>query len=229
MGTRDAPREGMRSVLKRASIATSVVVGALALVPHAVDAEGCDAWDVEYVTAANLELRDTPMGEGDGFYRIGPGRAVIRYSTSGEDAKLVSYQMTERFVIESRTLFWTTRVTTDSFTRTAPDRCGVVANGVKAGPNLRWTTPLAGYRTDGTLVCDGSLCGKFGAPPAGRSELHIPPHPVAFAPFTFAADGKTFSMPNTQVSKTETPKQTAFIALSGREARRTCVAVPPCR
>jgi hypothetical protein len=218
----------MRSVLTRASVATSVVVGAVALVPHAVDAEVCDAWDVEYVTAANLELRDTPMGEGDGVYRIGPGRAVIRYSTSGEDAKLVSYQMTERFVIESRTLFWTTRVTTDSFTRTAPDRCGVVADGVKAGPMLRWTTPLAGYRTDGTLVCDGSLCGKFGAPPAGRSELHIPPHLVAFAPFKFSADGKTFSMPNTQVSKTETPKQTAFIALSGREARRTCVAVRRC-
>lgn len=218
----------MRPVLTRGLLTFAVAFGALALVPGKGAAEGCDSWESEYVTAANLELRDTPMGEGNGVYRIGPGRAVIRFEGQNGPAKLVSYEMREHFYIKSKTLLWTTHVTTDASTRTTPDACGVVAAGTMSDRTLRWTTPLRGYRTDGSLTCEGSLCGKFGAPPSGTSELHLPAHDVMFSPFTFSPDRKTFSMPNTEVSKSEMPKQTALIALSGREARRTCVPVRPC-
>jgi hypothetical protein len=195
-------------------------------------AQPCDAFDVEYSLAAKLQLTDTPSGAGDGIYNIGPGTVVLRFAnTNGQpsgDARMRSYFMKERFNIESHTVFWTTHVFTDSKTTATPDRCGDIARGELQKTTLRWLTPVSGYRTDGTIVCDGSLCGKFGAPPSGKSELHIEPHPVTFNPFEFAPDMKTFKMGTTLVSKTESPKQTAQIALGGRETRRTCVRVAPC-
>lgn len=196
--------------------------------------EACDAWDVEYTLAARLQLTDTPMGAGNGIYAIGPGTAVLRFTNvngapaPGGAVGMRSYAMREFFRIDSSALFWKTHVITDTKTTTAPDACGDVAKGKLEGANVRWLTSLTGYRTDGTLNCDGSLCGSFGAPPAGTSELHIPPHAVAFSPFRFAADMKTFTMASTFVSKTDSPKQTAYLALAGREARRTCVRVAPC-
>lgn len=190
-------------------------------------AEPCDTVDVEYLTAASLELRDTPQGAGNGFYRIGPGRAVVR--VAGNDARLIAYEMRESFVIDSKVIFWTTHVTNNTVTHTESDACGVVARGTLAERKLTWTSPLRGYRTDGTITCAGSLCGKFGAPPPGTSEIHLPPHDVAFSPWSFSADKKTFSMANTFVTKSEQPKQTAYIALAGREVRRSCANPKPCR
>ena len=87
---------------------------------------------------------------------------------------------------------------------------------------------LASVRTDGTLFCDGSFCGKLGARPPGRSVFAIPPHPVAFKSFQFSADMTTFTMASTFVSKTDMPKQTAHLAIAGRELRRTCVQKRGC-
>lgn len=192
----------------------------------------CAAWDVEYNLSARLELDDTPMGEGDGVYPIGPGHVVLRFEDKdgqpGGNVNMLSYAMREHFVIKSKTLFWTTTVTTDSRTRVTPDVCSSAAEGTFADHTLVWKTPVRGYRTDGTLECDGSLCGKFGAPPPGKTELHIGPGPVAFSRFEFAPDRATFTMAKTQVSKTEMPKQTGFVALAGREAKRTCVPTKPC-
>jgi hypothetical protein len=192
----------------------------------------CDAWDVEYTLAAKLQLSDTPMGAGNGIYAIGPGTTVLRYTNvQGQPGGLVrmrSYTLREKFEIESHAVFWTTHVLTDSRTTTTPDACGDVAKGQLEGRRIRWTTRVSGYRTDGTLNCDGSLCGKFGAPPGGTSELHIPPHAVAFSPFEVAPDLKTFSMPATFVSKTDDPKQTAHVTIWGRVVKRTCVRVTPC-
>lgn len=196
-------------------------------------AEPCEAWDVEYVLSAKLQLSDTTMGAGDGTYSIGPGSAVLRFANAngqaGGKVHLRSYAMREHFTIDSKVVFWTTHVLTDSKTTVGRDACGDMARGKLEDRTLRWLSPLSGYRTDGTLTCDGSLCGTFGAPPQGRSELHIPPHNVSFSPFQFSPDMKTFSMAKTFVTKTESPKQTAHIALAGREVRRTCVQdVPPC-
>ncbi len=194
--------------------------------------EGCNAWDVDYALAAKLQLSETPHGAGNGTYVIGPGSMTLRFENEngqpGGTVRMRAYAMRESFAIESHTAFWTTHLLTDSKTQVTPDACGDVAKGELGGGQLRWTTNLTGYRTDGTIDCDGSLCGSFGAPQAGKSALHLPPHNVSFSPFQFAPDMKTFSMPVTFVSKSENPKQTAQITLSGREARRTCVKVPPC-
>jgi hypothetical protein len=207
---------------------------AIGLAPDEVTSppQTCDATQVEYALAANLQLSDTPMGEGNGVYAVGPGRAVVRFDnrdgqpTGG--AKLLSYDMNEKFKIDSKTLFWKTHVTVDNRSRATPDRCGVAASGTMSGGTLTWSTPVNGYHTDGTISCDGSLCGKAGAPPSGSTPLHIGPGPVQFEPFVFAADQKTFTMASAYVGKTEMPKQTAHLTLSGREVSRRCVAVKPC-
>jgi hypothetical protein len=141
---------------------------------------------------------------------------------------MTAYEMRENFKIESTTLFWKTHVVTASKTTVGKDACGVAARGTLSGTTLQWTTPVQGYRTNGTLTCDGSLCGSFGAPPSGTSQLNVPPHNVQFNAFQFSPDMKTFTMGDTFVSKTTQPQQTAHITLSGRETRRACVPKPSC-
>jgi hypothetical protein len=213
-------------------LATACAVG-LAVAPVVASAQppACGAWEVEYTVSENLRLSDTPMGRGDGVYAVGPGRVVLRFDDRdgqpGGRVEMLSYEMREHFTIDSRTLFWNARVTTDALTRGTPDACGV-AEGVLQGTALGWTSPVRGYRTDGTITCEGVLCGKFGAPPPGRSELHIGPGPVSFSPFQLARDAKTFTMSETFVAKTDMPKQTAHVALAGREVRRACVPASSC-
>ena len=219
-------------------ISTSLVVGTVALLvaPKGVadEAQPC-SWQIEYALAAKLTLSDTPMGEGDGTYTIGPGTVVLRYDdrngAPGGGVQMASYAMRESFVVKSRTLFWSTTVVTSTNTATTPDQCGITARGAfdPATRNIKWKTPLHGYRTDGTLTCSGSMCGKFGAPPRGEMQLHIGPNEVQFGPFVLAADMKTFTMALTHVSKTSMPKQSAEVTLAGRETKRACVPVPPCR
>lgn len=195
-------------------------------------AEACDAWDVEYAVAAKLQLSNTVMGAGDGIFPVGPGALVVRFMNvngqPGGATRMRSYAMRERFQVDSTALFWTTHVLIDTKTVTTPDACGDVAKGQLEGGTVRWQTPMSGSRTDGTLTCDGTLCGNFGAPPSGKSEFHLPPHAVASGPFVFAADMKTFSMPSTLVSKAESPRQNTHVTLAGREVRRTCVRVAAC-
>jgi len=211
-----------------AGIAIALAIGvAAAPTAFAQEPASCEAWEVEYTLAANLVLSDTPLGQGDGSYAVGPGRVVLRFEDRegqpGGAATMSAYEMREYFTVKSKTFGFTTTVVTEDHTRATPDASGVAARGRLEGARLEWSTPVAGYRTDGTLTCDGSLCGKFGAPPPGRSELHIGPGPVQFQGFRFAKDLKTFMMPSTFVAKTDTPKQTAHIAVSGRESRRSCV------
>jgi hypothetical protein len=201
---------------------------AIALAPAAqAQPSTCAGWEVEYALSANLRLSETPLGQGDGVYPIGPGRAVLRFDDrDGEPAGRVivaSYEIDEHFTVRSKALFWTTTVITDAETRATPDASGGVAEGALAGSTIAWATPFRGYRTDGTLSCEGALCGKFGAPPPGRSKLQIGPLPVEFRPFELASDRKTFTMPYTFVVKTDMPMQTAHVALAGREVRRACV------
>jgi hypothetical protein len=219
----------------------ALVVGSVAIVgaivaPVVADAQGpasCD-WEVEYAVAANLKLTDTPMGEGDGVYPIGPGKVLLRWQNQngqpGGEVKMLEYRMREYFTIKSRTLFWTTTVVTDTNTAATPNVCSIAADGAFDGAarTIKWRTPVRGYRTDGTLTCEGSLCGKFGAPPPGQSPLHIGPSDIWFKPFVFGSDLKTFTMATTHVSKTDMPKQSGEVALAGREVRRACVPVAQC-
>jgi hypothetical protein len=206
-------------------------IGALvALSPRteAADAPACDALEVEYALTGTLILSDTPSGKGDGSYRVGPGTAIVRFALDrggmAGPAKLVAYEMVERFRIDASVVFLSTHVTTAAKTTVGRDACGVVAHGNLSGNKLELTTPLRSSRTDGTVSCEGSLCGKLGAPPPGTSALHIPPHDVHFEPWVFGPDLKTFTMAETWSARSEAPKQTSHITLSGRELRRECVS-----
>ncbi len=223
-----------RSRRRAVGTVTALLLGA-ALAPTA-DAQPtttCAGWEIEYALSANLQLSDTPMGQGDGVYPIGPGRVVLRFEDrEGKPAGAVamaSYDMREHFTVTSKALLWTTTVVTDTQTRATPDPCGIAARGALSRTTLSWSTPVTGYRTDGTLTCEGMLCGKFGAPPPGRSELHIGPGPVRFRAFELSKDLSTFTMQSTYVAKTDMPRQTAHVALAGREVRRSCVPPPSCR
>jgi len=193
----------------------------------------CDAWRIEYATNVNLKMSDTPMGAGDGVYKAGTGSLVLRFENQngqpGGHVDMLQYRTREAFTVVSKALFWTTKVKTRTTTRATPNACGVVASGTLQENALNWSSPVRGCRTDGTLECEGSLCGKFGAPPAGVSDLHVPSHPVLFKPFRFGKDLKTFKMAYAFAAKTEAPKQASHIALSGREVSRTCVAAPSCK
>ena len=214
-----------------AGIACAAIAAALADGRAAADSEAgaCDGWDVEYTLSGNLTLTDTPLGAGNGTHRVGPGKVVLRFAGEGGRVAMRSYEMPEHFVIQPKKLFWQSTLHTDAVTRAAPDSpCGSVAEGELDGRTLRWTTETSGYHTDGTLTCEGNMCGSFGAPPKGSSPLRIGPNKVALGPFQFDRDMQTFTMRSTFVSKTASPPQTAFIALSGRETRRACARPSSC-
>lgn len=181
-----------------------------------------------------MRLSDTPFGQGDGVYPVGPGTVVLRFEDRnghpGGRVAMTVQSLEEHFTVTSNLLLWTTTLVTDARSRATPDACGVAAEGVLAGTTLTWTTPVRGYRADGTMRCTGAACGNFGLPPAGWSELHIGPGPLPFRSFDFAEDMKTFSMQYTFASRTDTPKQTSHVALGGREVRRACLqaAVTSC-
>ena len=222
------------AALRRRLFATASFGALLVAVsqPRGATAEPCDAFEVEYALGANLLLTETPDGKGDGLYRVGPGKTVLRFENEGGvpggKVKMLTYEMHEHFVVQSSAFLWHSDFTSITDTSVTPNACAA-AQGTFVGRTLRWTTPLVGYRTDGAVECRGSLCGKGGAPPPGKGELHLGPGPVPFSPFEFSPDRTTFTMKSTRVSKSESPKLTAHIALSGREVRRSCVQVQPCR
>jgi hypothetical protein len=185
----------------------------------------CATWVGDYVLAVRVRLEDTPFGAGNGTYDAGSGKARLRVSPGADGTKveLLSYETHDQFTIESHVLFIGAKVTNDSVSRATPDANGVAATGALRGTQVVWTTPVNGFRTDGTLDCEGSGCGNSGVPPKGRSTLHIPPTQVSFAPFRFeSSDLATFHMAYSKVSHTEMPKQTAFTSIAGRRISRTC-------
>jgi len=206
--------------------------------PVAASDAPCSSWVTSYALAARLRLTDTPLGAGDGIYDIGPGRLELRFTRGPSPGgpirvDLLAYAMRDHFVVDSSVLFIRAQVTTRTETRTTPDARGLVATGILTGKKLAWATPVRGYRVDGTLHCKGGGCGFSGVPPSGTTPLHIAPGPVGFRPFVFGSDEfDTFTMDYSKVAKTEMPRQTAFVSLSGRRMSRQCSdrgseALPP--
>jgi hypothetical protein len=204
---------------------------AVATSARANDGLECEAVDVEYAVDARLLITGTPLGEGNGHHTIGPGRAVVRFERGGR-VTLRASELRMRFTMHAKTLFWNTTILTDAMTRWSPDACGVVVEGRLEphgeGKTVRWTSEARGFQTDGTLTCTGSLCGRFGAPPPGKSELHMKPTPKQLRPFEVAPDLSTVKMPYTRIAQTLSPPQTSIVAVFGREVRRACVAPKPC-
>ncbi len=54
-------------------------------------AEGACADEVEYEVTADMKITDTPLGEGNGVFAVGPGRVVLRFE--GADVKMTTYAM----------------------------------------------------------------------------------------------------------------------------------------
>ena len=208
----------------------------LVLSPHGASAQSppppappaqCEEWEVEYALAGSMQLSDTPMGQGDGTYPIGPGSMALRFEDRGGRpggrVKLVAYDMRQLFTVVAKTLFWKTTVENNARTVGVVNACGQ-PEGALDGTTILWKAPINGFRTDGTITCDGSFCGKLGAPPPGESPLHIGPNALLFQPLRFSGDMKTFTMAKTFVAHMDSPQQTAHIAISGRETSRSCRA-----
>jgi len=192
-------------------------------------AEACAVSDVDYTTVGNLLIKDTQFGAADGVYPLGTGRVRVRFESrpNGEpvEARLMDYELDNHLSVAASFAFWWTKVETHSRTAVA-DACQGVSQGELTHGDVVWSTPVTGYRSDGTIDCEGNVCGKFGAPPPGASPLHEV-DTVVFRPFHFSPDGKTFTMAYTKVSHSDSPKQTNYVSLSGRETRRACVQRSP--
>jgi hypothetical protein len=229
----------MAFVMSATRLAAGVLATVLATGVGARDASAeertgasCDVVDVEYAVSANLRVRGTVMGAGDGDYAIGPGRIVLRFDRRGplsagatSSVQMISYEVSEKLLVVSKAVFWTTKVKTDTRTHGTPTTQSAIAEGALKARSLVWSKVAKGFRSDGTLDCDGSMCGKFGAPPAGKSELHLGPSAIQFKPFEFSPDMKTFSMQSTLALKTDVPKQESYVSLAGRETRRVCLEI----
>ena len=213
-------------------LAALASVGALALVatrttPAAADDPPCDAWEVEYGLSGTLAVRDTPMGAGNADHPVGPGTAVLRFenATGPGDGpvKLLSFSMKQVY----SGVYLGTKISSDLTAGATPTTTCSAAEGTFGSGKVTWASSVRDYKVDGTLTCDGSMCGKFGGPPSGKSEHHTPAHPVTFASWEFAADRKTFSMAASQTAKGD--KFTTYLAVAGRENKRTCVRQKPCK
>jgi hypothetical protein len=204
-----------------AGVVAAITVGAGASQDAIADEPACGVTDVDYAVVGSLLLKDTQFGAANGVYPLGSGKARLRFAKNGE-AKLMSYELDNHLTVNASFALWSTKVVTDSTTRVASE-CDGAAKGTFSHNDVIWQTKVDGYQSDGTLNCEGNVCGKFGAPPAGSSALHEPPEAVTWKPFHFDPDGHTFSMDYSQVSHSESPRRTAYLALSGRETHRTCV------
>jgi hypothetical protein len=197
---------------------------AAAQVPATDGTPGCTRWEVQYAIAGTLWITETQMGAGNGTFPVGPGTLVLRLDTQAARGMLLRFDLQEHFAIRPNAVLWNATVVTDTAARVVADGAGAAASGRWFGDGiLQWDAPLHGYRSDGSLTCDGSLCGKFGAPPQGRSELHQASSAVRWQPFRFDREGQTFQMDFALVSSSEAPRQRSYLALAGRRTGRTCI------
>ncbi len=224
---------GLMRVVRFGSVVLAAGIVSISLTSRGDDSPEPCAWEIDYDLTGQVQISETLMGAGDGTYPIGPGSATFRFEDRGGKpgghANLLEYKMRESVTVKAKTLAWTTTVTNETITSATPDRCSIAAEGTLDAQTLRWSTPIRGLHTDGRVTCTGYFCGTFGAPPAGQSEMHLTARPVQFSALTFSQDMKTFTMPMTHTSKTRSPKQSSAISLSGREPKRACVPIAPCR
>lgn len=184
-----------------------------------------------------LLLRDTMMAIGDGNHNIGPGNATIRFENidgkPGGKAYLLEFTISIDFTAPPAT---TNLVGTMGHDYEGP--CGSCAVGNIEGDKLTWSD-FAGtaYGTDqapnvhsffseGTITCDGPLCGSFGAPPQGTTPNSDGPYDLRFETWILAADASTFFAPPfiTQQDLNSTTR----IQVYGVEKSRECKSFQAC-
>ena len=224
MNPKDHARSRLASLAFAALSLTLVPRPAAAQIPASDATPGCTRWEIQYAIAGTLQITETTMGAGNGTFPVGPGTLVLRVDTQAPRAMLLRFDLHEHFALHPNAVMWNATVVTDSTVHVAPDGTGAAASGRWSGDGvLQWDAPLRNYRSEAALTCDGSLCGKFGAPPQGRSQLHQTPSAIRLPPFRFDREGQTFQMDFTLVSSSEAPHQRTYLALAGRSMARTCI------
>jgi len=193
-------------------------------VAAAATGNDCPISDVEYAVNASVLVKDTPFGAANGIYPLGSGRMRLRIDGEHgqQSVKMMSYDVSNRMTVEAKVAMLSTKVVTTSRTSTARDTCDGSAQGTLHDGTLTWNSKVAGYRSDGTMECSGSMCGKFGAPPKGTSPFHDAPPSITWNAFSFSSDLSSFSMPYTLVSKSDSPSQTTYLTLTGHRVSESC-------
>jgi hypothetical protein len=196
-----------------------------ARVSHAEDVTGCALYEAEYIIVTRVVVRNTILGAANGEYPLGSGRMKLRVRTQGDGAlvSLISYETDNDLSIVASIGPFDATMLSRSRTTVTPKACDGSARGILRGGMLTWSSSVAGYRSDGTMQCTGPMCGQHGAPPHGMSALHEVPPVMMFNAFAFSPDGETFTMPYALISKSESPRQTSYLAIAGRRVRRTCI------
>ena len=189
---------------------------------------GCRFSDDEYRVVESVWVADTVLGAADGVYPLGSGTMRLRVEErpGPRPVKLMSYEFASRLTVEARIPILSTTVVTESRASAGPDSLEGVAEGTLHDGTLTWSTVIAGYHSEGTIACSGMMCGTFGAPPRGRSPIPNAASSMRFDAFTFSADRTTFTMPYMLVSRSTSPRQSTYMAMSGRRVRHLC-ATPP--
>jgi hypothetical protein len=216
------PTLRLRSTLAGITMAALGVIVSSAHAAEASSDAACLISDVEYDVRASVVVRDTLFGAANGVYPMGAGKLTLR--VDGDAVRMMSYDLANRLTVPVRIAMLSMAVVTTSRTSTASDPCNGSATGTLHGDTLVWGSTVSGYRSDGTQSCTGSMCGRFGAPPAGARPFHDVPAAVTLNPFRFSPDGSTFTMPYMFVSRSTSPKQTTYLALAGRRVKMSCGA-----
>lgn len=212
-------------------VAFSILALVVASSPVHADEPACNAWDIEYELKSTLTIADTKMGGGDGTWITGPGRVVLRFANvdgaPGSSAKLLDYRERDKITLKPSTIVGSATITSDTITVGVPDACGVVAEGTLDAHALKWKAAW-NVRSAGSIACNGSLCGVFGAPAPGTTKTATPPHGAAFKSFELSDDRRSFKMASSVVASQKEPRQTSYLALTGKETQRACVVAKAC-
>lgn len=186
--------------------------------------QACESWLIEYdLSGSEFEIRNTPFGAGDAVNAVGPGRLQLRFPGQeggpelGE-VVLVRYELAMEFEVAG--------VATDVDVTAGPEDCGV-AMGTRTSSVVEWSTPIADYRSMGTVTCNATefLCAAAGLPvgePVARDSTHVQP----LMPFVFggADDFSSFTMAEVEVPNDDAGD--TFLRLEGVQTSRSCVPLP---
>ena len=225
-------------MMKSGGVALLVVAMACGTTEDGVDGDGgnegepvvptdCESVEVTFdLTGSDFTIEGTPLGAGDTVAPIGPGTAVLRFSTdhSGDivdgPVTLVSYNMDMIFSVSN--------VDSDMATEAGTaDGCGA-ATGNYADWTLGWSTSVSGYHSSGTITCNGSemLCGLAGME-KGAAVAQDTTTEQPFNAFVFDPDAMTFGMERVEIPN-DKPGET-FLTLVGKESSRAvCGKLPVC-
>lgn len=145
----------------------------------------CTTWLVTYdltgstyfIDASLMDFTITCQTPYDADPNMGPGSITLRFPDDGGapgegPVSIVEYSLVQNFVTGVPNV---ASVTTDLATTAGPEDCGVT-QGTLSGTTLAFSpAEMNPYCRDGSVSCQGGLCGTSGSPPAND-------------PFVFAND-----------------------------------------